>query len=72
MDFTDLPADLGARLATDCEPGIERLWRAYFERITNPERRNPRLQRKLMPARYWGLLIERPGGVSRQEKKEGM
>lgn len=65
VDLTGLPDELAARLSTDCDPGIEELWRAYFTRIANPERRNPRLQRKLMPARYWDLLVERPGSPRR-------
>ncbi len=64
-DLTGLPDGLATRLSRDCEPGIEELWRAYFTRIANPERRNPRLQRKLMPARYWDLLVERPGSPRR-------
>ncbi len=42
----------------------ERLWQAYFTTIAIPERRNPRLQRQLMPMRYWKYLIEKPQGFS--------
>jgi hypothetical protein len=55
-----LPDEIAARLSMDCDPGIETLWRTYFRRIANPERRNPRLQRTLMPARYWDTLVENP------------
>ncbi len=61
VDLTGLPDEIAERLSRDCDPQIERLWRTYFTRIANPERRNPRLQRRLMPARYWDLLVERPG-----------
>lgn len=62
VDMRGLPGGLAARLATDCDPMVEEAWRTYFHRIGNPERRNPRLQRRLMPARYWGTLIEKPAG----------
>jgi probable DNA metabolism protein len=62
VELTGLPAELSDRLSIDCDSDVEQLWRTYFTRIANPERRNPRLQRKLMPARYWDLLVERPGG----------
>lgn len=60
VDLGDMPAELARRLSTECEPGIEEMWRAYFARIANPERRNPRLQRRLMPQRYWDVLVELP------------
>jgi len=34
------------------------LWRRYFDATANPARRNPALQRRLMPARYWRYLPE--------------
>jgi uracil-DNA glycosylase len=34
------------------------LWRRYFEATENPARRNPELQRRLMPRRYWRYLPE--------------
>ena len=65
IDMRSVPAHLARQLAVDCDPGIEEMWRAYFARIANPERRNLRLQRRLMPARYWGTLVEqaRPAGI---------
>ncbi len=60
LDMRSLPAGLARRLETDCDPLVEAAWRMYFRRIANPERRNPRLQRRLMPARYWGTLVEQP------------
>jgi probable DNA metabolism protein len=37
------------------------LWRIYFKSTENPARRNPSLQRRLMPARYWRYLPEIAG-----------
>ncbi len=34
------------------------LWRRFFTAVAIPERRNPRLQRRLMPQRYWKHLTE--------------
>jgi uracil-DNA glycosylase len=34
------------------------LWRRYFKATENPARRNPELQRRLMPRRYWPYLPE--------------
>lgn len=61
-DLAGFPAEVRSRLSADCEPGAEELWRTYFAAIANPERKNPRLQRKLMPVRYREFLVERPGG----------
>jgi probable DNA metabolism protein len=36
----------------------EALWRAYFRSVDIPERRNPYLQRRHMPKRYWRYLPE--------------
>jgi predicted DNA-binding helix-hairpin-helix protein len=52
------------RLSKDCDASAEDLWRRYFAAIANPERRNPRLQRKLMPVRYREFMVERPAGPS--------
>jgi probable DNA metabolism protein len=43
------------------EAAFQELWQSFFENIAVPERRNPRLQRALMPKKYWAGLIERPG-----------
>jgi probable DNA metabolism protein len=37
------------------------LWRRYFKATENPARRNPDLQRRLMPLRYWRYLPEIAG-----------
>ena len=34
------------------------LWKLYFKAAENPSRRNPELQRQLMPRRYWKYLPE--------------
>jgi uracil-DNA glycosylase len=39
------------------------LWRRYFAATENPARRNPELQRRLMPIRYWKFLPELSGGA---------
>jgi probable DNA metabolism protein len=36
----------------------ESLWKRYFVATDNPSRRNPELQRRLMPRRYWRFLPE--------------
>ncbi|OHD74030.1 MAG: hypothetical protein A2177_14630 [Spirochaetes bacterium RBG_13_68_11] len=60
-DLAGLPPELRGPLSKDCDPSAEDLWRRYFAAIANPERRNPRLQRKLMPVRYREFMVERPG-----------
>jgi probable DNA metabolism protein len=60
-DLAGLPPQLRGRLSKDCDTSAEDLWRRYFAAIANPERRNPRLQRKLMPVRYREFMVERPG-----------
>jgi probable DNA metabolism protein len=39
------------------------LWRRYFKSTENPARRNPELQRRLMPLRYWKYLPELADGA---------
>lgn len=40
------------------EAGVQALWRMFHGAIANPDRDNPRLQRQLMPSRYWKYLPE--------------
>jgi probable DNA metabolism protein len=54
-----LPEPTGPRGASDPEA---ELWKRYFKAAENPARRNPRLQRSLMPRRYWRYLTELEGG----------
>lgn len=37
----------------------QELWKTYFQAIAISERRNPKLQKRLMPKRYWKYLIEK-------------
>ncbi|MDD3719045.1 MAG: TIGR03915 family putative DNA repair protein [Actinomycetota bacterium] len=48
-------------LLSEGELTCQEMWRDYFRNIAVRERRNPRLQRSLMPMRYWHLLVEEPG-----------
>ena len=34
------------------------LWKCYFESTTIKERKNPKLQKRMMPLRYWKHLSE--------------
>lgn len=38
---------------------FQNLWRQYFKNIAITNRFNPKLQRKIMPARYWKYLVEK-------------
>lgn len=38
---------------------FEGLWQQYFKSIAIEERKNPRLQKQFMPARYWKYLTEK-------------
>ena len=42
------------------EAFYQALWRRYFEVVAIPERRNPDLQRRFLPRRYWQYLVEMP------------
>jgi probable DNA metabolism protein len=58
-------ADAGPALSA-AEQEVQSLWRTYHRRIAIDSRRNPKLQRQCMPARYWRYLVEmqascRPG-----------
>jgi probable DNA metabolism protein len=37
----------------------EELWKHYHKTINNEDRHNPKLQRQLMPVRYWKYLPEK-------------
>ena len=43
------------------EMEVQKMWRAFFKTIAIPERKNPRLQKSHMPAKYWKYLIEKQG-----------
>lgn len=52
---------VGRREAASEEDEAVRLWKRYFRAAENPSRRNPELQRRLMPRRYWRFLPELEG-----------
>lgn len=41
------------------ENNYQALWKEFFNAIAIPDRNNPRLQRQLMPRRYWRYLTEK-------------
>jgi probable DNA metabolism protein len=63
----ELPADLKESLASESEAFIPALWGEYFRRIAIPERRNPGLQARLMPRRYWKHMTEMEDRVAGRE-----
>ncbi len=44
---------------TSEEADYQKLWKEFFNTIAIPSRKNPRLQRQLMPKRYWEYLTEK-------------
>ncbi len=44
--------------AQEKEAFYQNLWRDYFKNAGVPDRKNPKLQRQFMPARYWKHLTE--------------
>ncbi len=46
---------------SDEEREVQVMWKAFFRTIAIPERRNPRLQKSNMPAKYWKYLTEKQG-----------
>lgn len=50
-----------ASLAQEGDERFDGLWRAYFEAVNIEARRNPRLQARLLPRKYWKYLPERAG-----------
>ena len=41
------------------EAAYQRMWRAYFQAVTIPERRNLALHLRHVPKRYWPYLTEK-------------
>jgi len=62
-DPAHLPKDDAgaAALAEEGDGRFDTLWRAYFEAVNIEARRNPRLQARLLPKKYWKYLPERQG-----------
>jgi probable DNA metabolism protein len=46
-------------LLSEEENGYQELWKTYFETIAIAERKNPALQKRFMPKRYWKYLVEK-------------
>ena len=44
------------------EEAYQTMWKAYFQAVTIPERRNMRLHLRHVPKRYWPYLTEKQGG----------
>ena len=42
----------------------QKIWRTYFDKIAIKERKNPKLQKRFMPSRYWKDLVEMQGDKS--------
>ena len=47
------------------EAGMQAMWRAYFQAVTIPERRNLKLHLRHVPKRYWPYLTEKQDGLPR-------
>ncbi len=45
------------------------LWRNFFSSIAIPERRNPELQKRCLPQRYWNYLVETPAGDEHRRER---
>lgn len=43
---------------TPDEGEYENLWKEYFKSANIEERKNPRLQKRMMPQRYWNHMVE--------------
>lgn len=61
LDNTDLFPDgkLNENLMAQDEKLFQDMWRAYFKSMAIKERINPKLQRQLLPKRYWKFLTEK-------------
>ncbi len=46
-------------LVTEGEKKYSTLWKEFFKTLAIPSRTNPRLQRQLLPRRYWDHLTEK-------------
>lgn len=40
------------------EQQLTKLWREFYQSISNPDRHNPKLRQQFMPKRYWHYLTE--------------
>jgi probable DNA metabolism protein len=55
--ISDIEKTAEPELSMD-EEKCQALWKNYFKNIAIRERKNPRLQRQFMPARYWQDIVE--------------
>ena len=46
-------------LVRDSEEIYEELWKTYFKAISIEGKKNPKLQKNMMPKRYWKNLVEK-------------
>lgn len=46
---------------SEAEKEVQAMWQAFFRTIAIPERKNARLQKSNMPAKYWKYLTEKSG-----------
>lgn len=57
--ITDLDREYSMRFEhSDCDSEFERLWKTFYKATDIKERENLRLQRQLMPKRYWKHITE--------------
>lgn len=60
QDWVLTPVDSPELTQYSEEEGIyQALWQRFFKQIAIEDRTNPKLQRRLMPARYWSHLVEK-------------
>ena len=62
---------LGLGELTPDEAGYQRMWRAYFQAVTIPERRNLRLHLRHVPKRYWPYLTEKRAAAETEPEAQG-
>ena len=58
-NFSELNGQIAENLLQENEPVYQTLWKNYFDSINIPERKNLKVQRQHMPARYWKFLPEK-------------
>ena len=56
--YVETGAAAPAKSLSEDERMFRELWRGFFNAIAVKERRNPKLQRSLMPKRYWSGMTE--------------
>lgn len=52
-----IPENLPPR--SENEEEYRRLWKCFYDAVEIKERRNPKLQRSMMPKKYWKYIIEK-------------